>query len=109
MSGVHVGAVLLALGLLLQCVAAGGEGRRHSCACATQLAAAPSMVAVVAGRTVVRNATGILWQQQVPLNLTALLPGVPGWHKLTVQGKAVDADTSAVQTGEHGWGRGWPV
>jgi hypothetical protein len=52
------------------------------------------------GGTVVRNSTGFMLQQQVPLNLTALLPGAPGWHKLTVQGKAVDPVTNAVQTGE---------
>ena len=52
----------------------------------------------------VRNSSGFMLQEQVPLNLTALLPGAPGWHKLTVQGKAVDPVTSAVQTGECGRG-----
>lgn len=46
--------------------------------------------------TVVRNATGNLWQQQLPLNLTAQAKA--GWNKITLQGKAVDPATSGVQT-----------
>ena len=48
--------------------------------------------------TVVRNATGNLWQQQLPLNLTAQAKA--GWNKITLQGKAVDPATSGVQTCE---------
>ncbi|EFN51522.1 hypothetical protein CHLNCDRAFT_140227 [Chlorella variabilis] len=47
--------------------------------------------------TVVRNATGNLWQQQLPLNLTAQAKA--GWNKITLQGKADSINTLTTSSG----------
>jgi hypothetical protein len=45
--------------------------------------------------TVLRNASGA-WTGQLSINTATL---TPGWHKLTLQGKAKDPGTGATNTG----------
>lgn len=50
---------------------------------------------------VYRNSTGFLYKSPVLIDL-AKTGLIPGWHKMTVQGKTLDTVQKGVQTGGQG-------
>ena len=83
------------------------QGSKHDAAAAplsprlTDRLPAPSFLLQGINGIVVYNATGPLYDSQLPtpINLTAWLP-TPGWHTLMVVGKTIDPLNRGVQTSE---------